>query len=663
MTETQSSGEEASTRAVIVQVEPVHEEVIPSLRHVLERNGVSTTIVLDERTRDHGDLFAAFTDYAADVHYLPLTTAEGWDRARPHIDAADLVVFNTFQFNGHARQAREFGKPTLGIVHNPPLFVSQQECVDFARSGQLGLLTLAPHATSHLISEDPELYKNTATIGCWMFELPAALRQPLPARPRVTIPGSVDFRNRDYRALLARLRDLVSEFGEEYVEIAITAGGPDHQALRELVREQGLEATFTFSPVDPASGYVRSEVLYPELAASTFLLPMLPESRQDYRRFKITQAISSSVGYSVPSVLDHWTATVYGVPCVQYRSGEALDGLARALALPEAEVAALRHGLDDTRSALQERSVEEMRFALDSLASADAHPVVAAKDDPDDREPRLHSAGAAVVVLATLPGRLGAVGIRVCDRWLLRGVAERRAGVGYSNSYLLERLGWRGIVAEPNPAFATELRRNRCCNVSTKCVFDSTGDTVTFHAVQDRPALSTIEGFGTADAPASVARTSPGTTWRPSRWPTCSSRPARRRSSTSSRSTPSRCASCGHTTSRGGRSAASRSSTTRSSARSSSRSSRRRVTGVGGRNCPVTTTGTSTSPPTLPGRPSAATRCSGQRRAWSRSRVGTPTAHPSCAASCPARQSFHRCAQVTGPTTPPRPPTSPWVTC
>ncbi len=72
-------------------------------------------------------------------------------------------------------------------------------------------------------------------------------------------------------------------------------------------------------------------------------------------------------------------------------------------------------------------------------------------------------------------------------------------GMSFSNTYLLERLGWNGVVAEPHPSYEKLVRQNRTCFISTKCVLDRTGDKVTFHAVRGRPALSTVEGFGTED--------------------------------------------------------------------------------------------------------------------------------------------------------------------
>ncbi|MEM7190201.1 MAG: FkbM family methyltransferase, partial [Pseudomonadota bacterium] len=40
--------------------------------------------------------------------------------------------------------------------------------------------------------------------------------------------------------------------------------------------------------------------------------------------------------------------------------------------------------------------------------------------------------------------------------------------------------GWTGIVAEPNPDFHERLGRERNCQISHKCVYSRTGDTMNF---------------------------------------------------------------------------------------------------------------------------------------------------------------------------------------
>ncbi|WP_158971867.1 FkbM family methyltransferase [Chachezhania sediminis] len=54
-------------------------------------------------------------------------------------------------------------------------------------------------------------------------------------------------------------------------------------------------------------------------------------------------------------------------------------------------------------------------------------------------------------------------------------------GILLSNTFLLETgFGWRGICAEPNPAFFRKLRANRSCTVAPDCILDETGRTVDF---------------------------------------------------------------------------------------------------------------------------------------------------------------------------------------
>lgn len=73
-------------------------------------------------------------------------------------------------------------------------------------------------------------------------------------------------------------------------------------------------------------------------------------------------------------------------------------------------------------------------------------------------------------------------------------------GRDFSNTFLLEQLGWQGAVAEPHPDYRELVHKNRKCTVSTKCVFSESGKVVSFHAVKGRPALSTIGNFGDEDS-------------------------------------------------------------------------------------------------------------------------------------------------------------------
>ena len=56
-------------------------------------------------------------------------------------------------------------------------------------------------------------------------------------------------------------------------------------------------------------------------------------------------------------------------------------------------------------------------------------------------------------------------------------------GVHLSNTWLLEtKMGWRGVLAEPNPGFLASLTANRRCDISTKCVYSRSGEQLEFLA-------------------------------------------------------------------------------------------------------------------------------------------------------------------------------------
>ena len=65
-------------------------------------------------------------------------------------------------------------------------------------------------------------------------------------------------------------------------------------------------------------------------------------------------------------------------------------------------------------------------------------------------------------------------------------------GLELSNTYLLEKeFGWGGILAEPAKIWHEDLYKNRSCNIETQCVWNKSGETLSFHE-SDEAALSTV---------------------------------------------------------------------------------------------------------------------------------------------------------------------------
>lgn len=69
----------------------------------------------------------------------------------------------------------------------------------------------------------------------------------------------------------------------------------------------------------------------------------------------------------------------------------------------------------------------------------------------------------------------------------------------HSNTLLHEqRFGWRGLLAEPNPAMVEVFRGSRSAIVDDRCVWDHTGEEVELLVTAD-PELSTVADAATPD--------------------------------------------------------------------------------------------------------------------------------------------------------------------
>lgn len=97
------------------------------------------------------------------------------------------------------------------------------------------------------------------------------------------------------------------------------------------------------------------------------------------------------------------------------------------------------------------------------------------------------------------------------DLWVCFELGEKRNGyfvefgatngLKNSNTWLLEKaLGWKGILAEPNPIWHSDLRANRHGPIEHRCVSSRSNETVTFITTNDTdPELSGIAASADAD--------------------------------------------------------------------------------------------------------------------------------------------------------------------
>ncbi len=95
------------------------------------------------------------------------------------------------------------------------------------------------------------------------------------------------------------------------------------------------------------------------------------------------------------------------------------------------------------------------------------------------------------------------------DLWVLHETQHKKSGffvefgaadgILLSSTLMLERdFGWRGILAEPHPAWHADLGRNRSAEIDHRCVFTRTGERMKFAATR-HAGLATIIDFLATD--------------------------------------------------------------------------------------------------------------------------------------------------------------------
>lgn len=360
--------------AVVVQVEPLHEFYLPALVHVLRANGVQPRVLLNERVREERPgLLGRHPEIADHVRFASFDGFPAMRAVARRVQRLDpdVLVMNTFQFDGPSRWLHFWEGPMLGIVHNLLRMLDSPQSMDLVRAGRIGLLTMAPHVTGELLARDPRLYATTAslsTVGPGRPRVDRVRRPPRGVR-RVTVPGVVDLTARDYVGVLESLPRVLREVPPGSLELLVLGAGPGRAELERLARERGLAEHVRFAGLND-QGFVPGGTFSSLLQGSTFLLPAVPlepAPYADYRSVRVTTAVQDSLTYEVPAVLDHWTATVYDVPAVRFTGDDVAAGLVRAATVDPEELAHLRARLVRRRRHEVERSVAEMGLALSAL--------------------------------------------------------------------------------------------------------------------------------------------------------------------------------------------------------------------------------------------------------------------------------------------------------
>ncbi|MEL0633153.1 hypothetical protein V6237_10255 [Pseudoalteromonas carrageenovora] len=368
-------------KAAIVQFEAVHEEVIPSIDFYLKSVGYNTGSYLNRNIyKRKGDFFRDAGFEKVNYSYVTIEKGSDWAELMETVkgdEGLELLVLNTFQRKSVVNWSLNFDIPVIGIVHNPLLFLAIPDIKNILKANKnIYLLGLAPHVASYLIANIPFMQDRVGFVDPIVWEDSSRedkirVIDEGNTKRALSIPGSVNFKNRDYAALieqvhLAKLRGMSSK----NIGIRFLGGGKDRADLIDLIQDKGVNEFFDFSEVNE-QGFVPYDIYLSDLKNSSFLLPMFKTSDIAYRTYKISSVISSAVGNSIPLLGDSWTNIVYQTSGVVYNTNLLSDKLLEISLLSEEAYLKLCNQAKETKYNWIKRSIAQLEQATSYFESKD----------------------------------------------------------------------------------------------------------------------------------------------------------------------------------------------------------------------------------------------------------------------------------------------------
>jgi hypothetical protein len=348
------------SRAAIVEFEPQHDLVLPSLVQAVNRLGFEADVYMPRRLI-RADAFALTSGLRYRV--LPTDGFAALLRGAPRRGRSyDLTIMNSIEPPRSLRKAERIGGPILAVVHNGVLLRTRREYARFFESRQRMPLVLGEHVAANLRPEWD---------ATWVAPVYVAEPLPRPERGEVVdfcVQGNLEFLRRNYASLLeATDRLMASGHGAFKVTMAGNSGKGDGRAFRSYLAARPRPARIEFT----ASG-IPYRQLWQTVSAADFLLPLVDTSSSRYVYYfvdKVTSTMDVSIGLGAVPVLHERLAEIYGVSdaSIRYRDGGLAEAMREAMALPQAKLAAMRGRLDARREWLLDRNVANVRAALEAI--------------------------------------------------------------------------------------------------------------------------------------------------------------------------------------------------------------------------------------------------------------------------------------------------------
>ncbi|MEW9920206.1 hypothetical protein AB2B41_11355 [Marimonas sp. MJW-29] len=347
-------------KCVIIQFEPRHEEVIPSVIAACNAAGYRPQVFLNRRIRRvRGDIFDEIRTGDADITYTALSPepgGKGFDLGTVLTDDVDFVVLNTFNRRKAAKWAKTCGKPVISIVHNVDQFMGDAVFHDALERDDFAFLTLAPHVTSEVLSRMNGRHVDKFGLLTSFVESDPPNTYQVSEPRKVVVPGNMSLRTRNYRGLIDALAENPTRW--DNLRFEFPSSGADRENIAAEIARRGLGERMRILPAGPMGEVPHADV-FASFRSATVFHPLIPADFAQYQRIKTTSTVIMSVGFGVPVVMDRWSEACYRHPMLvsDNRVEESLERISTA---SDGEFMDISAGLAAFRAREAERSGAEM---------------------------------------------------------------------------------------------------------------------------------------------------------------------------------------------------------------------------------------------------------------------------------------------------------------
>jgi glycosyltransferase involved in cell wall biosynthesis len=359
-----------TSKVCIIQMEAVHEEIIPSLIHALNSIHIKPDVYINKNCKTRrGDVFERIIGLNACINYVPINGKSDWQNLQELIRDKNYnaCIFSTYQRKSILDFSLELEIPVFGIVHNVSLFIEAFLTSRSAKAKQSlirGIITLSEHVSTTLINEFKYASATELEISClkpYFWQDISTLSSDIPSLDSTTfvIPGGVNFANRDFKGLISAFSEISTSISQ--VHFIVAGGGRDRDSLEATVKDLSLDQYFSFATRNTL-GWVEYKDYYECISSSAYVLPLT--SNKAYLSTKITSAIPTSIGFCKPSLIPEEQKDLYGIPAFPFAGDDLGEGIMNIVNCGNAQYLEIKNDLSKLLSEQLKSNAESTQKLL-----------------------------------------------------------------------------------------------------------------------------------------------------------------------------------------------------------------------------------------------------------------------------------------------------------